>query len=708
MMTEKQREIEIRNNLLELQSSLISALSMLFILISIFFMWTDFANPEFPTNRILIWGIMFLISGITRFFNKRYPRIAKNFFVWVTYLLYCTVIFIYQNNWLPFFIIALIILYAILASNSQFIIGISFFIYLIILYKSGYAQYFQPLLVAVPASVFIAWAIRHTLFTALEWAWASQKQANDLLHSSRSSQAELSKAIKNLETAYEIQRRTKNQLMLTRKQADSARQMKEKFAANISHELRTPLNLILGFSEMIYLSPEIYQNQSWSPALLRDIHHIYRNSKHLSEMIDDILMLSRFNLAEFTLNKEYTDLQELVDNVTAIASTLFTKTNVQFIIDIPEELPSIEIDRTRIRQTILNLLNNAQRFTDQGEVRLTVQNKKNQILFEIKDTGAGMNEEQLSHIFEEFFQVESSIRRHHEGTGLGLAICKQFVESHGGKIWVESTEGMGSKFSFTIPKDLDLELSINLRESNWDLSNTKPIIFLIGISKDQLINFTKKLSKFSFVQIEEISQLAEMTRMYHPQAIIINETEIPPQLAEIDDPNIMIISFSTPRINQLTKSLKISKILTKPVNKEDILNVLDAPKIETVKNILIIDDNWGFCNLISRYLININEQFLIQTAYDAQSGLDQISIKSPDLIFIDMSLPDMDGIELITIFRELKTCLDTPIVLITANDNIHNLLSENQNNLTIQRKNGFYTNEIIQSIDAILTIFEAN
>jgi hypothetical protein len=113
-----------------------------------------------------------------------------------------------------------------------------------------------------------------------------------------------------------------------------------------------------------------------------------------------------------------------------------------------------------------------------------------------------------------------------------------------------------------------------------------------------------------------------MTRMYHPQAIIINETEIPPQLAEIDDPNIMIISFSTPRINQLTKSLKISKILTKPVNKEDILNVLDAPQIETVKNILIIDDNWGFCNLISRYLININEQFLIQTAYDAQSGLD--------------------------------------------------------------------------------------
>ena len=707
-MSEKQREIEIRNNLLELQSSLISSISTLFILISIFFIWTDFANPQFPTIRIIIWGLMLIICGVTRFLNKIYPRIAKNFFVWTTYLLFCTAVFIYQNNWLPFFIIALIILYAILVSNSQFFIGTSFFIFLIVLLDIGYAQYFQPLFIAVPASVFIAWAISHTLFTALEWAWASQKQANDLLHSSRSSQAELSKAIKNLETAYEIQRRTKNQLMLARKQAESARQMKEKFAANISHELRTPLNLILGFSEMIYLSPEIYQNQSWSPALLRDIHHIYRNSKHLSDMIDDILMLSRFNLAEFTLNKEYTDLQELIDNVTAIASTLFTKTNVQFVIDIPEELPSIEIDRTRIRQTIINLLNNAQRFTEQGEVRLTVKNKKNQILFEIKDTGAGMNEEQLSHIFEEFFQVESSIRRHHEGTGLGLAICKQFVESHGGQIWVESTEGVGSKFSFTIPKDIDLEFTINLRESNWDLSNTKPIIFLIGISKDQLINFTKKLSKFNFVQVEDISQLAEMTRIYRPQAIIINDTEFPPQLAEIDDPSIMIISFSTPRINQLTQKLKISKILTKPINKDDILNILDGTEIENFNNILIIDDNWGFCNLLSRYLVNINEKYQIQTAYDAQSGLDQISINSPDLIFVDMSLPDMDGIELISIIRELKECAKTPVVLITANDNIHNLLSENQNNLTIQRKNGFYTNEIIQSIDALLSIFESN
>ena len=459
---------------------------------------------------------------------------------------------------------------------------------------------------------------------------------------------------------------------------------------------------------MIYLSPEIYQNQSWSPALLRDVHHIYRNSKHLSEMIDDILMLSRFNLAEFTLNKEYTDLQELIDNVTAIASTLFTKTNVQFIIDIPEELPAIEIDRTRIRQTILNLLNNAQRFTDQGEVRLTVTNKKNNVLFQIKDTGAGMNEEQLSHIFEEFFQIESSLRRHHEGTGLGLAICKQFVESHGGKIWVESTEGQGSTFSFTIPKDLDLEFSINLRESNWDLSNTKPIIFLIGISKDQLISFTKKLSKFNFVQIEDISQLAEMTRVYHPQAIIINETDIPPQLAEIDDPSIMIISFSTPRINQLTQSLKITKILTKPVNREDISTIIESYQLSSVQNILIIDDNWGFCNLLSRYLVNINESYQIQTAYDARSGLDQISINTPDLIFIDMSLPDMDGIELISILREQSQCAQTPLVLVTANDNIHNLLSENQNNLTIQRKNGFYTNEILQSIDALLAIFESN
>ena len=232
--------------------------------------------------------------------------------------------------------------------------------------------------------------------------------ADALLKETRDRRAELVGALKSLETSYQTQKRLQQQLIYARQQAEDARQMKERFASNISHELRTPLNIILGFSEIMYLTPEIYGDVMFPPKLHRDIYQIHHNSKHLLAMIDDVLDLSHIELSEFSLNFEATDLNEFLLDTIGMLNHYFEDSPVEFIKDIPQDLPSIDIDRTRIRQVFINLITNAHRFTDSGYVRLAVQPDDKTINFVIEDTGTGIEAEKIKLIFEEFYQVDYS------------------------------------------------------------------------------------------------------------------------------------------------------------------------------------------------------------------------------------------------------------------------------------------------------------
>ena len=250
--------------------------------------------------------------------------------------------------------------------------------------------------------------------------------------------------------SYETQRHLQAQLVFARQQADEARRLKERFASNISHELRTPLNIILGFAEIMHLTPEVYGDVSLPPKLQRDIYQIHRSSRHLLEMIDDVLDLSHIELSQFSLSFERTDLNLFLSETVEMVSNLFKGKPVALIINIPDELPEIEIDRTRIRQVMINLLTNAQRFTPAGNVTLTVKAHDHEVSFEIADTGVVIPEDQMSLIFEEFFQVDYSLSRAHGGAGLGLAITKRFVEAHKGQLHVVSHQGKGLLFTFDL------------------------------------------------------------------------------------------------------------------------------------------------------------------------------------------------------------------------------------------------------------------
>jgi signal transduction histidine kinase len=240
------------------------------------------------------------------------------------------------------------------------------------------------------------------------------------------------------------------------KEAD---RLKSEFVANMSHELRTPLNAIIGFAKVIL-------NEIDGPLTdmqREDLSAIYSSAQHLLSLVNDILDLSKIEAGKMELHKEWVDINELVYGVMATTIPLIGDKDIKLVERVAEEVPPVYVDRTRIRQVILNLLSNAAKFTERGSITLTVdrlvetvgsQNESQPklfLLFTAADTGIGIAPEDIPIAFEEFRQVDSSLARQAEGTGLGLSISKRLVEMHGGRLWLESKVGVGSRFCFTLP-----------------------------------------------------------------------------------------------------------------------------------------------------------------------------------------------------------------------------------------------------------------
>ena len=222
---------------------------------------------------------------------------------------------------------------------------------------------------------------------------------------------------------------------------------KSQFLANMSHELRTPLNAILGFGELIL--DGIYGEV---PERIRGpLERMQRNGKHLLGLINDVLDLSKIEAGQFNLSLADYSVDELVAGVYGAVEPLATEKKLSLSTRVPPGLPPARGDERRLAQALLNLVGNAIKFTDSGEVAIEVRPGKDTLTFSVRDTGPGVAEADQAKIFEEFRQVDGSITKTKMGSGLGLAIAKRIVEMHGGRIWVDSIPGAGATFSFTAP-----------------------------------------------------------------------------------------------------------------------------------------------------------------------------------------------------------------------------------------------------------------
>ena len=235
------------------------------------------------------------------------------------------------------------------------------------------------------------------------------------------------------------------------RQLAEASQHKSQFLANMSHELRTPLNAILGYAELIL--DNVYGD---TPEKMREVlDRIQRNGKHLLGLINDVLDLSKIEAGQLNLSLADYSLKEVVQSVYSAVEALAKEKHIELKVEVPPHLPAAHGDERKLTQVLLNLVGNAIKFTDAGEVAIKASAANGSFTVAVRDTGPGIAEAEQTKIFEEFQQADSSITKKKGGTGLGLAIAKRIVELHGGRIWVELRPGQGSTFSFTVPTKVE-------------------------------------------------------------------------------------------------------------------------------------------------------------------------------------------------------------------------------------------------------------
>jgi signal transduction histidine kinase len=244
-------------------------------------------------------------------------------------------------------------------------------------------------------------------------------------------------------------------LQHARDAAEAASAAKSAFLASMSHEFRTPLNAIIGYTEMLKEQMEDEQHNDLIPDLLR----VLTASRHLLALINDVLDLSKIEAGRLELELTEFDFEEMVSNVVHTSSALAASRGNKLVVDAPHRIGTVHQDRTRLQQVLLNLIGNASKFTEKGELRLRVALERNagaaQLVLQVQDTGIGMTPEQLSRLFQEFSQAEASTARKYGGTGLGLAISQRLCGLMGGGITVESELGLGTTFTVRLPAHIE-------------------------------------------------------------------------------------------------------------------------------------------------------------------------------------------------------------------------------------------------------------
>jgi signal transduction histidine kinase/CheY-like chemotaxis protein len=526
-------------------------------------------------------------------------------------------------------------------------------------------------------TAFAAWLGSRQMHIALGWMQSSYTRANDLLEQLRDERMHLARTLKMLEDAYYRIMKLNDALIEARSAAESARRLKAEFAANISHELRTPLNLIIGFSETMANAPETYAEVCWSPTLRGDIEQIYRSSRHLSTLIDDILDLSALEVHQLGLVVEETNVQNVIDEAVAVVHDLYRAKHLYLKIDPASDLPSSCIDTTRIRQVLLNLLSNAIRFTRVGGVTVRTRLVDGDIQVSVADTGIGIAPQDMSRVFEEFGQVDGATSRKHEGTGLGVPLSKRLVELHGGRMWLESQPGVGTTFHFALPvmsDSLRSRVSPELARSSLGKGAVLPGYrkALLAVEPDPLLLRTlrRHLSTFDVMEVKDSDDLPALIDHYQPVALLVDVSGQPaltaqPAWAAQMPPDLPLITVSMPGSLNSARALGIQNYLIKPISRDQLLDAIACLE-QAVRTILIVDDDPQLVELLSRMLQSSGEGYRILKAFGGAEALALLNQQSVDLVLLDLVMPDIGGLDVLQAMKQDPLLAGLSVIVISA------------------------------------------
>ncbi len=481
----------------------------------------------------------------------------------------------------------------------------------------------------------------------------------------------------------------RSRLLVAKEQAEAGSRAKSEFLANMSHELRTPLNAIIGYSQLLQEDAE----ESGDEASVPDLRKIESAGKHLLGLINDILDLSKIEAGRMDLFIEAVAVPALVEDIRLMVEPLAARNGNTLIVNCPGDIGTIRSDATKLKQSLLNLLSNACKFTEKGTVTLDVGREPDGvIMFSVTDTGIGMTEAQIGKLFQAFMQADGSTMRRFGGTGLGLALTRSFARLLGGDVFVSSQPGIGSVFRLVLPVDqgaaaLTAEKAgiakAGIAKAGVRLAGTgQQAAHILVIDDDpaaqQVIAATLEREGYRVSVASSGSEGLTRARDEAPDAItldilmpqvdgwsVLTALKNDPQLRHIP---VIVVSIAGDRT--LAVSLGAAASLGKPIDRAELVKVLNEqlnPPGGGLRGgvVLAVEDEPQSWELTERTVNSLGYRCAI--ASNGREALTWLNANPPPaLVLVDLLMPEMDGFEFLTALRARPSWRNIPVIVVTA------------------------------------------
>jgi PAS domain S-box-containing protein len=457
------------------------------------------------------------------------------------------------------------------------------------------------------------------------------------------------------------------------REIEQAARLKSEFLANFSHEIRTPLNGIIGYCDLLMRE----EGSRLTPHGRRDLQVVKANAKTLLGLINDILDLSKIEAGHVEIVREKVDAVAVVDECVATIRDFLKGKQVDVLATVAPDVATLETDALKLRQILLNLLTNAAKFTDNGEILVDARREGDQVVFTVEDTGAGIPDDQVAYIFEKFRQVDGSATRKVGGTGLGLAIVRELCKVLGGTVDVKSTVGRGSVFTVRLPildERGDVH-AVRRPTPSADVPAARPSGATVLVVDDdpvvqQLLKVELEREGMRVLIAADGIEAMTMARHYRPSAIVLDihlpkldgwtvlaDLKADPALASIP---VVIVSIEEQRARGI--SLGAVEYLVKPIDPEKLVATIARTVTPGSGEILVVDDDPTARELVSRQLRRAG--FSTAEAANGDDALLRSRVTRPALIVLDLMMPGTSGFE---VLRQLRAeAIPIPVVVLTG------------------------------------------